>query len=152
MVAPKDSLSIAFETEIKAKIDKCLLDLKEQGEENFNKLLKEQLEEIIEAVKESIPLPKNVHPNELQKFIQKYIKAFLLKYKKIEGTSPDKIGKRLASEFKSYFVSLIQDDKAQKEYPQQINPTDKEIIILNQIADMFLETKDKQGKDILLQI
>jgi hypothetical protein len=152
VVEKKSSLSLAFEKKIKAKIDRCLLGLKEQGEEEFNKILKDQRQEIIEAFKESMPLPKNVNPDELQQFIQKYINAFLQQYKKREGASPDKIGKRLATEFKNYFVSLIHDDKAQKEYPQAIKPTDKEIIVLNQIADMFLETKDKQGKDILLQI
>ncbi len=146
------SLSPAFEKALKAKIDGCLLDLKKQGEAEFNQLLKDQRDDIIDAFKESMPLPENVNPDDLQKFIQKYINAFWQKYKKIEGASPDKIGKRLATEFKNYFVSLIQDDKAQKEYPEEINPTDKEIIVLNQIADMFLETKDSKGKDILLQI
>jgi len=148
----ENSLSPALCQEIKAKIDGCLLALKEQGEEEFNKILKEQRDDMIEAFKESFEWSSKVNPNEIQKFIQKYIEAFWQKYRKTEGSSPDKIGKRLALEFKNYFVSMIHDEQAQKEYPQSITPTDKEIIVLNQIADMFLETKDKLGKDILLQI
>ncbi len=51
-----------------------------------------------------------------------------------------------------YFVSLSQAASAQKHYPQTIKTTDKEIIALNQIADMFLETKNLEGKEILIQI
>ena len=117
------SFSLAFEKELKVKIDRCLLDLKEQGEEEFNKFLKEQLADIIDAFKDSMPLHENVNPDDIQKFIQKYINVFLQKYKRIEGPSPDKIGKRLATEFKNYFVSLIHDDKAQKEYLQEYSIT-----------------------------
>lgn len=146
------SLSPAYQKQIQAKIDSCLLALKEQGEAEFNKILKEQRDEIIEAFTESMLLPVKVNPLEIQSFVQKYLNAFWQKYRKIEGASPDKIGKKLATEFKSYFVSLLDDDRAKKDYPQEITPTDKEIIVLNQIADIFLETKNKQGKDILLQI
>jgi hypothetical protein len=62
------------------------------------------------------------------------------------------VAKKLTVEFKEYFVSLTCAHHAQKTYPQAIKPTDKEIIVVNQIADMFLETKNLQGKDILLQI
>ncbi len=131
----ENSLSPPLCQEIKAKIDGCLLAIKEQGEEEFNKILKEQRDDMIEAFKESFECPTNVNPNDIQKFIQKYINTFWQKYKKTEGSSPDKIGKRLALEFKNYFVSMIHDDQAEKEYPQPIAPTDKEIIVLNQIAE-----------------
>jgi len=84
--------------------------------------------------------------------VQKHINTFCFKHKKREGPKPDYVAKRLTAEFKDYFVSLIGGNHAQKNYRHNIQTTDKEIIALNQIADMFLETKDAKGKEILLQI
>jgi hypothetical protein len=148
----KSSLSSAFKEALQAKIDGCLLALKEQDETEFNKLLKEQRDEMIEAFAESMHLPNNANFEKVLTEVQKYLKTFWQKYKKIEGASPDKIGKKFATEFKNYFVSMLEGEKAQKDYPEPIKPLNKEIIVLNKLADMFLETKDSKGKDILLQI
>jgi len=123
-----------------------------QDEEVFNRQIKEQLNEIITAITDFLPQDTDQnHPN-VRQSVQKHIKTFCLMYKKREGPKPDYVAKRLTAEFKDYFVSLISGNHAQKNYPHHIKTTDKEIITLNQIADMFLETKDPKGKDILLQI
>ncbi|OAD19251.1 hypothetical protein THIOM_005127 [Candidatus Thiomargarita nelsonii] len=139
-----------FEQEIQKTTEKYLSELKAQDEEKFNRQLKEQLNDIITAITNRLPQDKD--QDDIQQTIQKYIKTFWLRYKKTEGPKPDYVAKRLTAEFKDYFVSLTQSDTAQKHYSQDIKPTDKEIIALNQIADMFLETKDQKGKDIILQI
>jgi len=140
------------EQDIQKTTEKYLSELKAQDEEKFNRQLKEQLNDIITAITNLIPPDKYKAPNQVQQSIKKHINAFWLRYKKTEGPKPDPVAKRLIAEFKDYFVSLIQGDNAQNNYSQDIKPTDKEIITLNQIADMFLETKDQKGKDILLQV
>jgi len=121
-----------------------------KDEQEFNRQFKEQLNDLITAITDSLPLGKD--QNDVRQSVQKHIKTFWQRYKKREGPKPDSVAKRLTAEFKDYFVSLTCADNAQKNYPQTIKTTDKEIIVLNQIADMFLETKNLQGKDILLQI
>jgi len=140
-----------FEQEIQKTTEKYLSNLKAQDEEEFNRQFKEQLNDIITAITNLLSLDKE-QDEVVQQTIQKYIKTYWLRYKKTEGPKPDYVAKRLTAEFKDYFVSLTQSDTAQKHYSQDIKPTDKEIIALNQIADMFLETKDQKGKDIILQI
>jgi hypothetical protein len=122
-----------------------------KNEEQFNRQFKEQLDDLITAIIDSLPSTPEQN-EEVRQLVQKYINAFWQRYKKREGSKPDSVAKRLTAEFKEYFVSLTYADHAQKNYPQSIKTTDKEIIALNQIADMFLETKNLKGKDILLQI
>jgi len=133
------------EQDLQKTTEKYLSELKAQDEGKFNRQLKEQLNDIITAITNLIPPDKYKEPNQVQHEIKKHINAFWLRYKKIEGPKPDQVAKRLIAEFKDYFVSLIQGDNAQNNYSQDIKPTDKEIIALNQIADMFLETKDQKG-------
>ncbi len=123
-----------------------------KDEQEFNRQLKEQLDDLITAITDSLPRNQYQNRNDIRQTVKKYIKTFWQRYKKRAGPKPDSVAKRLTAEFKDYFVSLTQGNNAQKNYPQTIKTTDKEIIALNQIADMFLETKDLQGKDILLQI
>jgi len=136
------------EQKIQKTTEKYLSELKAQDEEKFSRQLKEQPNDIITTIAGLLPPDKE----QVQQSIKKHIKTFRQRYKKTEGAKPDHVAKRLTAEFKDYFVSLTQANKAQKHYSQHIKPTDKEIISLNQIADMFLETKDQKGKDILLQI
>ena len=129
----------------KQYLENCLA----KNEEQFNQQLKEQLDDIITALIDSFP--GDYDSKEIRQFVQKHIKAFWQHYKKTEGSKPDYAAKRLTTEFKDYFMSLTAAG-AQKTYPQTITATDKEIIVLDRIADMFLESKDLQGKDILLQV
>jgi transcriptional/translational regulatory protein YebC/TACO1 len=145
----KQSIS---EQDIQKTTEKYLSNCLAKDEEEFNRQLKEQFDDIITAITDLIPRNKNKTVSEVRQSVQKHIKSFRLRYKKRDGPKPDYVAKRLTAEFKDYFVSLIGSDNAQKNYPQNITTTDKEIIALSQIADMFLETKDATGKDILLQI
>ncbi|OQY49713.1 MAG: hypothetical protein DRR08_25705 [Candidatus Parabeggiatoa sp. nov. 2] len=139
------------ENDLKKTTEQYLSDSLAKNEEDFNRQLKEQLDDLITAIIDSLPRDKAQH--EVRESVQKHINTFWQRYHKIEGLKPDLVAKRLAAEFnKDYFVSLTCADNAQKNYPQAIKTTEKEIIALDQIADMFLETKDRQGKDILLQI
>ncbi len=147
---PSQPTNPISENELKKTTEQYLSDSLAKNEENFNRQSKEQLDDLINAIIEL--LPQNQAQNEVRESVQKHTKAFLQSYKKREGSKPDLVAKRLAVEFKEYFVSLICAHNAQKTYPQAIKPTEKEIIVVNQIADMFLETKNLQGKDILLQI
>jgi hypothetical protein len=140
------------EQDIQETTEKYLSKCLHKDEEEFNRQLKEQLDDIITAITELIPRNQNQTVSEVRHKVQKHIKSFRLRYKKREGPKPDYVAKRLTAEFKDYFVSLIGTDNAQKNYPQNITATNKEIIAFSEIADMFLETKDATGKDILLQI
>ncbi|RKZ91333.1 MAG: hypothetical protein DRR19_07480 [Candidatus Parabeggiatoa sp. nov. 1] len=138
------------EQDIQKTTEQYLSNCLHKDEEEFNRQFKEQLNDIITAITDSLPLNKD--QNDVRQSVQKHINTFWLRYKKREGPKPDYVAKRLTAEFKDYFVSLTQADTGEKNYPQNIKTTDKEIIALTQIADMFLETKDPTGKDILLQI
>jgi hypothetical protein len=140
------------EQDIQKATEKYLSTCLAQDEEVFNRQIKEQLNEIITAITDSLPQDTEQNHQSVRQSVQKHINTFCLRYKKREGPKPDYVAKRLTAEFKNYFVSLISGNHAQKNYPHNIKTTDKEIIALNQIADMFLETKDPKGKDILLQI
>ena len=139
------------ENDIQKITEQYLSNCLANGEEQFNRQIKEQFDDIMTAIIDSHP-GDDQNQDEVRQSVQKHIKAFWLRYKKRQGPKPDTVAKRLTAEFKEYFVSLTQGDSAQKSYPQNIKTTDKEIIALTQIADMFLETKDPKGKDILLQI
>ncbi len=123
-----------------------------QDEEVFNRQIKEQLDEIITAITDSLLQDTEQNQPSVRQSVQKHINAFCLRYKKREGPKPDYVAKRLTADRQDYFVSLISGNHAEKNYLHNIQTTDKKIIALNQIADMFLETKDVKGKDILLQI
>jgi hypothetical protein len=138
------------ENDLKKTTEQYLSDCLAKDEEDFNRQLKEQLDALITAIIDSLPRDKVQH--DVRESIQKHVKTFWQSYKKREGPKPDLVAKRLTVEFKDYFVSLSCANHAQKTYPQAIKPIDKEILVVNQIADMFLETKNLQGKDILLQI
>jgi len=149
---PIQKTQLISEQDIQKATEQYLSTCLAQDEEAFNRQIKEQLDEIITAITDSLLQNTEQNHPSVQQSVQKHIKAFCLRYKKREGPKPDYVAKRLIAEFKNYIVSLISGNHAEKNYLHNIKTTDKEIIALNQIADMFLETKDAKGKDILLQI
>jgi hypothetical protein len=149
---PIQKTQLISEQDIQKATEQYLSTCLAQDEEAFNRQIKEQLDEIITAITDSLLQDTEQNHPSVQQSVQKHIKTFCLRYKKREGPKPDYVAKRLIAEFKNYIVSLISGNHAEKNYLHNIKTTDKEIIALNQIADMFLETQDPKGKDILLQI
>ena len=110
------------EQEIQKITDKYLSAKLAQGEEEFNRQLKKQFDDVITAITDLLPQDKYFDPNEIRQLVQKHVKANWLKYKKREGSKPDSITKRLAADFKDYFVSLILGDNAQKNIRKALKP------------------------------
>jgi site-specific recombinase XerC len=93
------------EIDLQKNTEQYLSNLKAKDEQEFNRQLKEQLDDLITAITDSLPSTPE-QDEEVRQTVQKHINSFWQRYKKREGAKPDSVAKRLTAEFKDYFVSL----------------------------------------------
>jgi hypothetical protein len=149
---PNSKTRSISELDIQKAVEQYLSNCLIEDEQKFNRRLKDQFDDLLATITNSLLPEGDQNREDIQQSVKKYIKAFWQRYKKRDGPKPDLGAKQLTTDFKDYFSWLTCAGPAQQTYPQAIRSTNKEIVVLNQIADAFLETKDLQGKDILIQV